>query len=485
MLAECPWHYSSYVTLKPFRLIVMKAYKGVSFFSGAKVAERLNCLPPTKVNRVESTGGSLRILNVGFVPDDAAGQRVLSGISRFPPPFHFGADPYSLRFTISGSQDLVVKGTRKPDEFLSHADRRAHARFFLLLQFSSCQYVAHWYVRVEQTWVPPPAARAAGAVAPSPPPRTIPQTLLLSRTHCPLATFCEVLRDPLNPAASSCPTSECNPRGSGIYRVPDTGVARKPDQCSPSPRPLGQKHNILLNIPNYVQREDMIFRGSFNSLVMNARLPPRRSGFNRRPGNFGIFASGSLAGRCRWSAGFLGDLPFPPPLHSGAAPFSPYFTHICSQDLVKSLHGATPECKGEEKREIPDETPPTSGIVRHDSYMRKSERNGVMWANPFSDWLLEGLRTDIACDWLYCVLRKIAYWLGCNLTIVGKNRQILLCNKGDPSPPLPFTARENHELIRRGAARWGRPSVDASDRGTGCQLSSVDREFIDSWSSAH
>ncbi|KAJ8888611.1 hypothetical protein PR048_008103 [Dryococelus australis] len=28
------------------------------------------------------------------------------------------------------------------------------------------------------------------------------------------------------------------------------------------------------------------------------------------------------AGRCRWSAGILEDLPFPPPLHSGAAPYS-------------------------------------------------------------------------------------------------------------------------------------------------------------------
>ncbi|KAJ8884314.1 hypothetical protein PR048_016171 [Dryococelus australis] len=29
------------------------------------------------------------------------------------------------------------------------------------------------------------------------------------------------------------------------------------------------------------------------------------------------------AGRCHWSAGFLGDLPFLPPFHSGAAPYSP------------------------------------------------------------------------------------------------------------------------------------------------------------------
>ncbi|KAJ8895308.1 hypothetical protein PR048_000633 [Dryococelus australis] len=47
-----------------------------------------------------------------------------------------------------------------------------------------------------------------------------------------------------------------------------------------------------------------------------------------------IFASGSRAGRCHWSAGFLGDLPFPLPLHSGAAPFSPHFALVGSQELV-------------------------------------------------------------------------------------------------------------------------------------------------------
>ncbi|KAJ8882791.1 hypothetical protein PR048_014605 [Dryococelus australis] len=41
---------------------------------------------------------------------------------------------------------------------------------------------------------------------------------------------------------------------------------------------------------------------------------------------------GNRAGRCHWSASFLGDLQFPPPLHSGAAPYSPRFTLIGSQD---------------------------------------------------------------------------------------------------------------------------------------------------------
>ncbi|KAJ8867921.1 hypothetical protein PR048_031730 [Dryococelus australis] len=46
-----------------------------------------------------------------------------------------------------------------------------------------------------------------------------------------------------------------------------------------------------------------------------------QTGFNPRPGHR-IFASGICAGQCRWLAGFLGDLLFPPPLHSGAAQYS-------------------------------------------------------------------------------------------------------------------------------------------------------------------
>ncbi|KAJ8891256.1 hypothetical protein PR048_010772 [Dryococelus australis] len=41
-----------------------------------------------------------------------------------------------------------------------------------------------------------------------------------------------------------------------------------------------------------------------------------------------ILAPGNRAGRCLWSVCFLKDLPFPLPLHSGAAPYSPPFTLI-------------------------------------------------------------------------------------------------------------------------------------------------------------
>ncbi|KAJ8873639.1 hypothetical protein PR048_024461 [Dryococelus australis] len=86
--------------------------------------------------------------------------------------------------------------------------------------------------------------------------------------------------------------------------------------------------DISGNHPEYIWRcARSLLVGSRWLSGYNARLPPR-------PGHFRIFASGNRAGRCRWSAGFLGDLPLSPPLHSGAAPCSPPFTFIGSQDLA-------------------------------------------------------------------------------------------------------------------------------------------------------
>ncbi|KAJ8867568.1 hypothetical protein PR048_031370 [Dryococelus australis] len=56
------------------------------------------------------------------------------------------------------------------------------------------------------------------------------------------------------------------------------------------------------------------------SRVRNKMSLPSRTGFDSRRDRPWSFARANRAGRCRWSAGFLGDLPFPPPLHSSAAP---------------------------------------------------------------------------------------------------------------------------------------------------------------------
>ncbi|KAJ8894141.1 hypothetical protein PR048_006751 [Dryococelus australis] len=65
------------------------------------------------------------------------------------------------------------------------------------------------------------------------------------------------------------------------------------------------------------------------------RTPPpsKRTGFDSQAGHSRISARGNRAGRYCCSAGFLGDIPFLPPLYSGAAPYSHRFTLIGSRDL--------------------------------------------------------------------------------------------------------------------------------------------------------
>ncbi|KAJ8883207.1 hypothetical protein PR048_015047 [Dryococelus australis] len=57
------------------------------------------------------------------------------------------------------------------------------------------------------------------------------------------------------------------------------------------------------------------------SLYRERPIPPGRTSFDFRRGRSRIFACRNRAVRCRWSTGFLGELQFPPPLHSGAAPY--------------------------------------------------------------------------------------------------------------------------------------------------------------------
>ncbi|KAJ8892300.1 hypothetical protein PR048_004880 [Dryococelus australis] len=74
-------------------------------------------------------------------------------------------------------------------------------------------------------------------------------------------------------------------------------------------------------------------------IVKLGRSPPTKANWVRfRPTSLpNFFAGGNRAGRCNWSAGFLDDLPFPPPFHYGAAQYSTRFTLIgCQDPVVKS-----------------------------------------------------------------------------------------------------------------------------------------------------
>ncbi|KAJ8870664.1 hypothetical protein PR048_029687 [Dryococelus australis] len=64
-----------------------------------------------------------------------------------------------------------------------------------------------------------------------------------------------------------------------------------------------------------------------------ARSPPTGANWVQSPAGSPDLSE-NRAGRCRWSAAFLGDLPFSPPHHFGAAPLLTAVTLIGSQDLV-------------------------------------------------------------------------------------------------------------------------------------------------------
>ncbi|KAJ8881459.1 hypothetical protein PR048_017940 [Dryococelus australis] len=74
------------------------------------------------------------------------------------------------------------------------------------------------------------------------------------------------------------------------------------------------------------------------------RLPPRRTGFNPRPGPFRIFACGNRAGRCRWSAGFFRGSPA---LSFRLCCTLTSITGIGSQDLAPHIYEAEKSRTGE------------------------------------------------------------------------------------------------------------------------------------------
>ncbi|KAJ8870017.1 hypothetical protein PR048_029028 [Dryococelus australis] len=85
---------------------------------------------------------------------------------------------------------------------------------------------------------------------------------------------------------------------------------------------------------------DQQYFSPFGATVVErlACSPPTKATRVQSPaGPLRIFACGNRAGRCRWSAGFLGDPPFPPALSFRRCPIFISITLIGSQDLdVKS-----------------------------------------------------------------------------------------------------------------------------------------------------
>ncbi|KAJ8889146.1 hypothetical protein PR048_008640 [Dryococelus australis] len=72
------------------------------------------------------------------------------------------------------------------------------------------------------------------------------------------------------------------------------------------------------------------------------RSPPTKANRVHSPADYlRTFASGNRVGLSPWLAGFLADLPFSPPFHFGAAPYSSHFTLIGSQDPARYREPST------------------------------------------------------------------------------------------------------------------------------------------------
>ncbi|KAJ8898253.1 hypothetical protein PR048_003613 [Dryococelus australis] len=140
--------------------------------------------------------------------------------------------------------------------------------------------------------------------------------------------------------------------------------------------------------------------------VRLARSPPNKAIRVHSPAeSLRIFACGNRDGRCRWSAGFLGDLPFPPPFHSGAAPYSLqspssalktsmsravqiaslalYFSYVgdTHRDKANGVAGNTPSC---EQSDL-DSLIGHSHVAPHPSRHAANKARPVVYATLSSD----------------------------------------------------------------------------------------------------
>ncbi|KAJ8876126.1 hypothetical protein PR048_024035 [Dryococelus australis] len=86
-----------------------------------------------------------------------------------------------------------------------------------------------------------------------------------------------------------------------------------------------------LQFRNY--RMYLLVYGRLCWVTLDISSPTKAHQIRLLAGSLPVFTRGNRAGRCHGSAGFLGDLPFSPPLHSGAVPYPTCITLIGSQDL--------------------------------------------------------------------------------------------------------------------------------------------------------
>ncbi|KAJ8894357.1 hypothetical protein PR048_006987 [Dryococelus australis] len=118
-----------------------------------------------------------------------------------------------------------------------------------------------------------------------------------------------------------------------------TELSHPPDRCAPPLCNTGKsvRNDVLANYlgwdfalssevnkpPSEKVEYSVVQQGATVAERLACSPPTKAIRVQFPAGSLRILACENRAGRCRWSAGFIRDLLFPPPLHFGAAPYSP------------------------------------------------------------------------------------------------------------------------------------------------------------------
>ncbi|KAJ8890900.1 hypothetical protein PR048_010409 [Dryococelus australis] len=304
--------------------------------------------------------------HVGIEPDDAAGQRVFSGISRFLSPLHSGALPYSTRFALIDSKDLACRSSlhstgatvaerlaRSPPTKANRVQSPSRSPNFR--KWESCRTMPlvggfSWGFPVS----PAPSFRRRSiltsitlissqylAV------KSRPNLFIHSRAFDSLSLF-----HPTDHIIKHIAGDWDMSRGgypSTTQEIPSDGWKVWQFVCQHAPdmeagsaaagvfatETLHHEYATRWVVPTPEVRLQTLAFGTLAKPLTSCdetRISWITRGV-RSHQRSRIFARGDRTSRCYRSSGFLGDIPLRLLLHSGAAPYSPRFTFIGPQDL--------------------------------------------------------------------------------------------------------------------------------------------------------
>ncbi|KAJ8865970.1 hypothetical protein PR048_033494 [Dryococelus australis] len=286
-----------------------------------KASERVNVDPPTCANRFRIPAETLPYFRMGIiVVDDAAGPKVFSGISRYPPPFHSGCENLGNPHIFTGETVDCVLSLWNVAELNNNR-------------------AAGWWVLVGAGQI-----RAGG-----------PNACIISQLRVDTVRSAACF----TPGADENEVRACGKKTAGLIVG---GGKKKSTSRRRRGRGGGGPDHCIASWPELSgcsQRFDRPMVGPLQGTGVRDCL-------------------------CLSEAHFVTH----PPLGSrkashGAAPYSTSFTLIGSQDLDFESRSNLSTSLCEERRQNkragktgePRENPPTRGIVKHDSHMRRSGRD--------------------------------------------------------------------------------------------------------------